>query len=1154
MSANVSLTVEARREQRDAADPSASVWVAASAGTGKTTVLTNRVLNLLFAGTPPTRILCLTFTKAAAAEVANRVAARLGEWATVTEEALAQALAELTGSTPKHAELERARRLFAQVVDAPGGLKIDTIHAFCQSLLRRFPLEAGISPHFQVMDERSAAELMDAARDEVLIEARHGANEMLAEALAEVTAHVSEQTFGELMQELAKARGRLDRMIAHDGGFEAEIAQIYRRLGLALGETAERVLARACDDDVFDAVGLRDAVVVLATGSKTDKERGATIAEWLAEPALRATCFEGYRGAYLTSEYDVRKTLATKGALKTNPRVGEVLLAEAERLLRVTERMKAAVTAAASAALLRLGAAILGVYRRHKEFQALLDYDDLILTTRRLLRMPGADWVLYKLDQGLDHILVDEAQDTSPDQWAVIAGLAEEFFTGAGAHENPRTVFVVGDAKQSIYSFQGADPAAFERMRGHFSARVKAAGETWKPIPLEISFRSTAAVLRAVDRVFAQADAADGVIAAGQVLHHRAARDGHAGLVELWPLVSEREREPLAPWSPPTVRESFESPSARLAQLIASRIKRWCAGDEPLQSKSRAVRPGDVMVLVRRRNIFVEELVRALKSAGVPVAGVDRMVLADQLAVMDLMALARFLLLPEDDLTLATVLKSPLVGLDEDQLFALAYGREPYSLWQMLVRRANEAPEFAAAHAYLAGLLARVDFIPPFELFTEILGTRGQPDGKSGRTRILSRLGHEAEEPLDEFLAQALLYERGHVPSLEGFLHWVEAGEGEIKRDAEASARDEVRIMTVHGAKGLEAPIVILPDTAQVPVKGPRLLWDDGDDAGFLWPPRREYEESVSSARRAAADRRRDQEHRRLLYVAMTRAQDRLYVCGWHGRQGPRAGCWYNLIQAGLAGLAEPFAFDCAEEILDGWAGEGLRLTSPQTVPPELERGGPHFIAAEPLPEWAHRRPPEEPVPTRPLAPSRPTEEEAPVRSPLGPDQGYRFRRGTLIHRLLEALPELAPDARGPAARRYLARPAHGLSEVEQAEIIIETLAVLADSGFAALFGPGSRAEVPIVGVAGEEAVVISGQVDRLLVTADEVLVIDYKTNRPPPTTVGAVPPLYLKQMAAYRMLLRQVYPSRTVRCALLWTDGPRLMPLPDDLLNPWAP
>ncbi|MCH8154530.1 MAG: PD-(D/E)XK nuclease family protein, partial [Proteobacteria bacterium] len=542
----------------------------------------------------------------------------------------------------------------------------------------------------------------------------------------------------------------------------------------------------------------------------------------------------------------------------------------------------------------------------------------------------------------------------------------------------------------------------------------------------------------------------------------------------------------------------------------------------------------------------------------VPVAGLDRMVLPDQLAVMDLVALGRVLLLPEDDLTLATVLKGPLVALSEEQLFTLAYDRKG-SLWDSLARHVLRDPAFRAARDHLAGLRARADFVPPYELYSEVL-TRDWGHGR-GRAALLARLGPEAADPIEEFLSLALAYEREHAPSLEGFLHWIEAGKQEVKRDME-HGQDAVRVMTVHGAKGLQAPVVILPDTMQPPKPRGGLFWLDEQDGELpLWPLRKGYDGELVDRVRARAQSVQDQEYRRLLYVALTRAEDRLIVCGWRGKNAAPAGCWYNLVAGALADAAEPADFDFSGEVEDGWAGPGRRLRSLQTAVAETDReesGAARAAAA--LPDWAKAAPPPEPAPPRPLAPSRPTAEEPAVRSPLGPDEGWRFKRGRLIHRLLQSLPDLAPDARRAAAARFLASPAHGLSGDERAEIAEVTMAVLEDSAFAPLFGPGSRAEVPVVGLvgglvdAGGAPQAVSGQVDRLVVTAAAVLVVDYKTNRPAPAAETGVAPLYLRQMAAYRAVLAGVYPDRRIDCALLWTDGPRLMQLSPAILSGHAP
>ena len=1137
--------------QRRAADPAASVWVAASAGTGKTKVLTDRVLALLLAGTPPQRILCLTFTKAAAAEMSTRVAATLGDWARAADDALAVALAHLLGRPADEDETRRARTLFARVLDAPGGLNTLTIHAFCQSLLGRFPIEAGVAPHFQVMDERDAVEMLHAAREEILAAAGFGTGDGdLADALARVTAHVHETGFPDLMAALAAARGRLRRLIDPPGSIAGATARLRRCLHLEDGDTVATVIAAASTDGAFDGEALLRAAGALGQGSDADQGRGDAIAAWLeADGATRQTTFETYAATFLTqaSPPALRKTLITKGAAARAPDAVDVLMAEGDRLRQALLTCRAALTAEATEGLLIIGGALLDAYERHKEQAARLDYDDLILRAGSLVESSAAAaWVLYKLDGGIDHILIDEAQDTNPDQWRVVAALADEFFAGAGAHETVRSVFAVGDVKQSIYSFQGADPTAFGAMRDRFAGRVAASGGRWDEVPLTLSFRSTRAVLAAVDAVFADDAARAGVTLDETPISHDAWRRAAAGLVEVWPAIRATTRSDPTPWKPPVERIAAAAPSTRLARLVADRIETMADGGEILESKGRPIRPGDIMVLVRRRGAFVDDLVRALKERGVEVAGVDRMVLADQMAVMDLIALGRFLLLPDDDLTLATVLKGPLYAFDDERLFDLAHDR-PDSLWRALREAAAADADLAPVADELTALLAAADFTPPFELFADILGARG------GRRRLLARLGPDAEDPIAEFLDLALDYERSHAASLQGFLHWLEVGAVEVKRDLEHGTRDAVRVLTVHGSKGLQAPVVFLPDTLQVPRGGATLLWPETDDETILlWPPRRDAVEAVAEAERERLAGRRDEEHRRLLYVAMTRAEDRLYICGWHTQRTPPDGCWYNLIRAGLAGIAEavPATGDLAEA---AEAEPVLRLACPQDGPIDGDdpvvgdAGG----GAE-LPEWTRRPAPAEVDPPRPLAPSRPDGEEPPVRSPFGADDGSRFKRGRLVHRLLQSLPDIPAARRRDAASAWLARPVHDLDADAVAAIVDETMAVLEAPELAPLFGPGSRAEVPFVGTVG--AHVLSGQIDRLLVTATTVSIVDYKTNRPPPERIDDVAEVYLRQMAAYGAAMARVYPGRSVACHLLWTEAPRLMTLPDDILAAHAP
>lgn len=1138
-----------------ATDPMASAWVSASAGTGKTHVLANRVLRLMLSGTPPHRILCLTYTRAAAAQMANRINQTLGRWAVGESAELVVELSALTGEETSEEVLVRARRLFAQVLDVPGGLKIQTLHSFCQSLLGRFPLEARLPPHFELMDERSSAELLGDATKTVLSRAQANVTPGLSGALADVSGRVMAKEFQELTHSLAVNRGRFSRLLAAYDSVDGVAKNLRRLFDLADEDSEQSIVFDACADEAFDVEELRKVIAALLDGSEKDVERSGLIGNWLADPDTRVGRFDQYLSIFITVDGRIRSKLATKKVIKNVPEAAEILAAEAERLFAVQGRRRLARITEATVSLLRIGDAQLAEYGDAKSRRAVLDYEDLILETRKLLQLPDvAPWILYKLDGGIDHVLIDEAQDTSPDQWRVVVTLAEEFFSGQSSREGVRSLFAVGDVKQSIYSFQGADPAEFEAMRRHFQARARQAEQPFREVPLDTSFRSTEAVLRLVDEVFATGEARDGLVFDGEPVRHHSFREGQAGLVEIWPTIRPEKKAEFEAWSPPISQVTGADPEEQLAKRIAAKLRQWFDQGEILQSRGRAVAPGDILILVRRRKEFVGRLINELKRQGIPVAGSDRMVLTDQIAVMDMIALGRFVLLPEDNLNLATVLKGPFVGMDDDDLFQIAYDRGEQTLWQSLRAHTHRGGVFSDALSFLSDQRARADYVPPFEFYAQVLGPCG------GRLKMVARLGKEANDPIDEFLSLGIEYERQHPSSLEGFLHWIDAADTEVKRDMEDTG-DQVRVMTIHGAKGLEAPIVFLPDTTAVPMKGDNFLWlkDSGKDSkgegiseddgtGLLvWPVRRENEVGPCDTARQKIRATRDQEYRRLLYVALTRAEDRLYVCGWETQRGRAKGCWYDLV-------AEAFDRITGVEDVDGVDGEVVRrYSNPQTraVDGVLPLTQPDAVV--PLPGWAHIAPTAEPVPSRPLAPSRPQDDPPPVLSPV--DQEHEsggLARGRYVHTLLQLLPDLPPDGREDAARHYLVQAGGDLGEGQLEELIAEVMNVLNDPGFSPLFGPESQAEVPVAGMVGEFA--ISGQIDRLVVTDDEVLIVDYKTNRNPPKNECDVSDAYLNQMAIYRAALRTIFPELPVRCALLWTEGPMLMPLTESLLDERSP
>ncbi|MFQ5347754.1 MAG: double-strand break repair helicase AddA [Rhodothalassiaceae bacterium] len=1123
-----------------ASDPKASVWVTASAGTGKTHVLTARLLRLMLEGTPPENILCLTFTRAAAAEMANRLRETLGRWTRLEDVALDANIDATCGIRASEAVRARARRLFAEVLELEDGMHIDTIHAFCQALLARFPLEAGLSPQFEVIDERQAADLLAEARDHVLVDAAN------RRALALIAREVNEEDFAKLTAALIGARRRLRHLLRTYSGAEGVAQAVRRALGLGADEDERKVIGDASAAAPIEK--LRRLATVFAThGGRAEQGVVAALNAFLgAAESERPARWPDYAGIFLRRDGEPRSTrgFPTKDVVAAWPEAADVIAAEIDRVAAVETRLRLLRAVALTAAAMRVGEAILHRYEIGKAQAGTLDYDDLIEKTEALLRDTDmAPWVLYKLDHGIDHVLVDEAQDTNRAQWRIIEALTAEFFAGTGARELVRTVFAVGDVKQSIFAFQGAEPAAFAEACKRVRDRALAADTSFDDISLKRSFRSTRAVLALVDAVFADQDAARGLGIDPDRLHHEAHRAEDGGLIELWPVEEAPPRKDREPWELPLEQEPADNAEARLARRIASRIDRMLKTNEILDSADRPIRPGDIWVLVRRRTAFVRHLVKALKALEIPVAGNDRMVVTEELAVRDLLALAAFTLLPEDDLNLAAVLKGPFVGASEEDLFALAHGRDRRSLWSVL----RESKNHRHIHDFLHRCLGDAGHLAPFEFFARVLNEY------DGRRRLVARLGPEVIDPVDEFLRLARDDEGSHPPSLQEFVHRVTRGGAEVKRDPEQQA-DEVRIMTVHGAKGLEAPIVFLPDCCSIPDSDTRLLAlplvpeSNSREPLLVWPGNSKANAvGPLAAARKVCDTARDEEYRRLLYVALTRACDRLYVAGWTVERRGRGRSWYEMVADG---------FDRLEGVET--VSEGKR-TLRRFIVPQKRRAEPKSevtppSAPPPLPAWARKPAPAEPTPPRPLAPSHPVDEEPPAASPrqagqeVGPDP---YRRGLLVHRLLELLPELPPEERRAAAQRFLAA-APDLVAGQREALWREVAAILEDAEFAPLFAPGSLAEVPLAGVVAGRPV--SGQVDRLAVEDDRVLVVDYKTHRRPPARIADVPRLYLQQMAAYRALLAGLFPDRDIRCALLWTSEPRLMPLPDTLLDSGEP
>lgn len=1134
-----------------AADPRQSVFVTANAGSGKTSTLVDRVARLLLEEVQPGEILCVTYTKAAAAEMQARLFDRLGAWAVMDDVELAQSLADLDTRDPAALtgpDLSKARRLFAKALETPGGLKIQTIHAFCEKLLRRFPIEAGVTPGFTVLENEAALALSHEAREELARRALADGDGPMGQAYSHFAVELDWGAFQSLLGMIEADRAKLTDYTARILDGRAPAPHIL--VGAHPDETPETIEAGFMR--WLDRTEWLETASLMATGSVNDQKCADRMraADWT---------FAGIGDVFLTGG-EPRKAMATA---KAPPLAGAWLADLQLKYLSALESLRKARVAADTRHVLLLAEAHARLYDQAKAAKGALDFGDLVARTVDLLtEKASAAWVLYKLDGGIEHVLVDEAQDTAPQQWDILRALTEGFFAGEGSQRfTPipasgqrlaRTVFAVGDEKQSIYSFQGARPEKLREEAQYYEALVRGGTEAFAAVPLDTSFRSTGEILAFVDAAFAGPDRTRALVGElGDLTEHKAQRIGQHGCVDLWPLFEDIKPPEPDVWDP-VDQEPGTSGRKQLAAKLAAEIRRQVeTGEAVYDRKSREPRPcgyGDFLILVRRRDATFEEIIRALKTAGAPVAGADRLKLSSHIVFDDLIALARFALYPDDDLSLAGVLRSPFCDVDEDSLFALAGGENRKKLWRELHERAGERAEWTHARDLLAFALESRDR-DPFAFFSGLLN-RVDATGVSGRARVLRRLGREAEEAIDETLNQVLSAEDRGAVDLETCVALLEAADVEVKRELEGP-RGEVRVMTVHGAKGLEAPIVILPDTtSRAKAQGPSLMpvaLEDGSEAWLMCPGSSKEDCDTSRAAREARQARTDAETLRLLYVALTRSRDRLILLGracGNSKQGYDDGSWWSVLTETFDRLG-----DEAREVGDGVRRFGV---DPARLAPERADAAARIA----LPDWA-RIPP---APDHAARYAAPSQMEGAVRipapSPLATAAGAgaplgRFRRGDLIHRLLERLPDIAPAERASAATRMLSRE-RDLTGDQRAEMIAAAFSVLDDARFAPVFGPGSRAEVALTGTAPEltPGVAVSGRIDRLVITPERILVVDYKTNRPAPDRIEDADPAYGLQLAVYVAVLKRLYPDRPVEAALVWTDGPKLMPVPQGLMD----
>jgi ATP-dependent helicase/nuclease subunit A len=1141
--------------QLTAAEPEANVWLSASAGTGKTQVLSARVLRLLLRpDVEPSQILCLTFTKAGAAEMANRINAVLARWVRLPETTLFKELGYL-GAPQDDATRDRARSLFASVLDCPGGgLRIDTIHAFAQYLIGNFPEEAGLAPGTSVLDDRSRELLARAVLTDMVEEAEAAQDSAILDGLTQFTTRKDPAALHKWLMRAAGAQELWEGPGSWQPPMRGRVCQL---LGMP-ADADEAWANEPLHPDIFPDDHLMAMIPPLeAWGTPTADKCLAFMREWLElDLPARLSAVAGFRGTLLKA--DGTPTLNLKKPRETDPDFADNQNLIAEALRGYEDRRMLLSCAAIVTSALEIGRAFAVRWEARKARDGWLDFADLIRKAAMLLgQSEAADWIRYKLDRHFDHILIDEAQDTNQSQWDIVDALIDDFFTGEGARgDKLRTIFTVGDYKQAIFGFQGTSPENFARAKARIHARIRATQEGirasrtnrrepgWQDLDLGRSFRTADIVLDFVNRMIDLLGFGEFGLDTPPPPHEGIERPG---LVTLWPPVfvkpGEGDGGEDEEGGSGGGRDWVPRNDTMLADKIADQVQRWISGAEPFvlaKGIRRHAQAGDIMVLVRQRKELAAQIVAKLNARGVPVAGVDRLRLGAPLAVKDVLAALRFAAQPQDDLALANLLASPLIGWSQEDILEHVPRLPKQRLWDHL--RRDDAPSQVAETAdRLRDLLRRADYQTPQGLIAWLLTGPWQ-----ARARLVERLGAEANDPLDELINAAFAYEAEHWPSLAGFLTWFDAGTGDLKRDSD-SASGQVRVMTVHGSKGLQAPIVILADATGAPGDpGDLVLEDDPFGLGperkreVPLPPLSKAEKTgpVSDAE-DAAKLSAMQEHWRLLYVALTRAEEALFIGGslnkTEAKKGePHADSWY-------ARLAPLFDSEELDDQLWGWRKEwGLRAD-----PPEAEGSAGEGAAAPELPRWMTTPIGPEPRPPRPLAPSA-AGEEAGAEPPLPPEAARdAARRGSLIHKLLERLPDVPAEGRNEAAQRWLERQAGDLAQPARYEMLAAALGVLDHPGFAAIFSAEALAEVPFAAIV--DGVVVAGTADRLLIEEHGITVVDFKTTRRPPASAAEIPLATLRQMAAYVAALEAIYPDREVRAGVLYTHAPVLFELASD-------
>jgi ATP-dependent helicase/nuclease subunit A len=1057
--------------QSQASDPAYSVFVSASAGTGKTKILCDRFIRLLLSGCLPENILCLTFTNAAATEMRERIKLQLKMWAQQTElSRIKQDLLDLTGEEADADTIKNVSGLYSKFKASMDNIKINTIHAFCLAILKQFSFLDREFTVTDIIDEAKKAELLEATCYEVF----DHPNDATSDAIDVLTEFYDFKKIIELIEELVISNKiKFENYITKFTDVAELKASIYELHQADINNKATRLT---------EAFLLQSKPRIESVCIKLQQINESLGVRLLY--ALSTKDIDLFRDALLNEEGVLKSRILKKEIKEKFPEIFSVLENEATKLIEFLATYRKQICAEYNFALSVLAKYVYQQYENHKATIGLIEYDDLLKDSIKLLKNSQySNWVMYNLDYKIDHILVDESQDLSPLQWELIQIIADEFFVGDGIKEYTRTIFIVGDYKQSIYSFQGAEPLIFNKIKHYFAKRVTESGNKWREIEMNTSFRTTAYVLQLVDNIFNQQVFNQAVIPSAGKIEHKPWREGN-GFAENWEL-SEKDNSgvKVKGWQLPKLEPKMNEPKYKVADLIASNIAQWVNSGRILCGRDRAVVPSDIMILVRKRSEFTKLLSAQLKKHSIPIIDQDYYTLSDEIIFQDLVALGNFLLFPYDDLNLACLLKSPIIGLTEDELFMLAHNRTG--------RLLDELKKLPEVHKYLTELPPRLNHQTLYQFYHGVL----EIDKKS--SHFIERFGAKALEVIDNFYSLVNKYQQSNLSSLYGFVRWLQRPEVKVQSHT-FSGDSAVRILTVHGAKGLQAPIVILADAAsseQTPHE--QIFWYDkrnssqniNADYWMFFSTYKDYEDDFTKEVKELNMQKIYDESLRLLYVALTRAEDELYVAGWKNNKAAKS--WYNIVKDNLPDLERP-----ADKVVADYK----RRKQIE------ERELPEFLKSDYQSGTNHRL-------------------QAVTQGDK--EQTKEMLEGQIIHELLQRLPRLSIKQQQSYLLMIKQKYQKNFSLEEIDGLVQEVKKNIEE--FAFIFTKEALPEVPIMGkINGKN---ISARVDCLIVGADEVKIIDFKSDK----NIAQNKDKYYLQLNTYKELVGKIYPDKVISCYLLW-------------------